>query len=171
MPPSNWYTSLKPRFFINADSTSQRIPPVQYVTTGLSFRWSYLPLSNSLMKSGVRRTSGTTASRNFPMRASNALRPSKNTTSSPRCSTSSCNAVGERCSPPPMTPEVSTFNSSGTPKVTISSRTRTLRRGKSLPSPSDHLKSMSLNAGYSRVTLMYRLIAAKLPPTVPLIPC
>src|SRR6478672_6464930 len=29
IPPSSWYTSLKPRFTIRLESTSQRMPPVQ----------------------------------------------------------------------------------------------------------------------------------------------
>ena len=45
----------------------------------------------------------------------------------------------------------STANSSLAPKETISSRTRTRRRGKSRADPSDHLKSIVRNPGNSRV--------------------
>ena len=48
-------------------------------------------------------------------------------------------AITVQVSPPPTMPFSSTTISSGTPKVTISSRTRTCKRGNSSPCPSDHL--------------------------------
>ena len=146
------------------------MPPVQYEITGLSLRWSYFPLSISATKSGVVSTSGMTAFLNLPMRASYALLPSKKTTSSPRSATSWLTSTGLRCTPPPMIPFSLTLISSGTPNVTISSRTRISIRGKSLPMPSDHLKSMVLKAGNSLVTRTYFLIDDNDPPTVPLMP-
>ena len=147
------------------------MPPVQYVTTGLPFRSSYLPDSISPMKSWVVRTSGTMAFLNLPISASMALRPSKKTTSSPRSSTSLFTSSGFRCTPPPITPFSSTFSSSGAPKATISSRTFTDRRGKSSAEPADHLNSIFLKPGNSRVRRTYCLQLASEPPTVPLMPC
>ncbi|CAB4562085.1 unannotated protein [freshwater metagenome] len=115
--------------------------------------------------------SGTTAFLNLPMRASKALRPSKNTTSSPRSSTSLFTAAGLRCLPPLVMPDFSTMISSGVVKATSSLRFLTDRRGKSLPVPSDHLKSILPKPGNSLVARTYFLRSDILPPRVPLMPC
>ena len=154
---------------------------------------SKAPLSICLMKPWVVSTSGTTAPLKRPISASQALRPSKNTTSSPRDSTRALTSAGLRWTPPPITPSGPTLTSSGVPKATSSSRTFTDSFGKSTmrfqaarrslppfhsgwsssnPLPSDHftVSDRDLNGGYSRVRLMYCLHASISPPTVPLMP-
>ena len=122
------------------------------------------------MKSRDVVTSGMTAFLNFPIFASNALRPSKKTTSSPRSSTSFCTSYGFRCLPPPTTPASFTLITEGSPNATSSSFSRATRRGNSFPVPSDHLKSIFLNPGYFLVRATYFLRDSISPPTVPLIP-
>ena len=133
--------------------------------------WSYLPDSSSAIKSCEVSTSGTMAFLNLPIFASKALRPSKKTTSSPRSSTSLLTWAGFRCLPPLVTPDLSTLTSSGALKATSSGRFLTDRRGKSLPVPSDHLKSILPKPGYSRVWRTYFFSAIMSPPRVPLMPC
>ena len=123
------------------------------------------------MKSFVVLTSGTTAFLNLPTFASYAFRPSKKTRSSPSFSASAFTSFGFRCFPPPTTPCSLTRRLSGTPKETNSGRAFTLKRGKSEPVPSDHLKSIFLKPGYCFVALMYFLRLLSSPPRVPLIPC
>ena len=141
------------------------------MTIFLSFKSSYLPLSSSGIKSRDVLVSGTTAFLNLPIAASCALRPSKNTTSSPYCSTSSCTCLGFKCTPPFTTPVSSTTNSSAPLKPTISSRTFTLIRGKSSRVPSLHLNTVPLKPGNSFVALIYFFRSSISPPTVPLNPC
>lgn len=52
---------FKAAVFMSALNASQRIPPVQYVTIGLSLMASYFGSSISLIKSWLVRTSGTMA--------------------------------------------------------------------------------------------------------------
>ena len=79
---------------------------------------------------------------------------------------------GFKCWPPPITPSMSTSNSSSEfLNPTSSRRFLTLIRGKSSRAPSDHLKIMSLKPGNCLVCLMYFFKSSISPPTVPFSPC